>query len=141
VLFGPAPRSLVDPIPPELLREEIYATITEWGKEILGDPSRFSNRFYQGFIVLSYCRMLHDLRRGYPGSKREGAEWAKASLDSSWSPLIDRAWSTRPDPARQVRIPADPDDFRQTLHFVELVIAESTRFVDSTTAPNNSLKP
>jgi hypothetical protein len=85
--------------------------------------------------------MLHDLHKGYPGCKREGAEWAKSTFDASWSALIDRAWATRPDPARQVRAPADPDDFKQTLRFVELVIAESRRFVETTTMPGNSLKP
>ncbi len=71
------------------------------------------------FIVLSYCRMLHDLIRGYPGSKRAGAEWAKANLDPSWSPLIDRTWDGRPDPATKVRQPADPEDFQQTLEFIK----------------------
>src|SRR5438067_2158830 len=78
------------------------------------------NRFYQGFILRNYCRMLHARGRGYPGSKREGAEWAKSAFKSSWSPLIDRAWATRPDPARQAREPADDEDFKQTLAFVEL---------------------
>src|SRR5439155_233186 len=82
------------------LREEILHVIAGWGREILDNPARYANRFYQGFILLNYCRMLHDLRRGYPGSKREGAEWAKSAFNSSWSPLIDRAWATRPDPAK-----------------------------------------
>ncbi len=50
------------------------ATIHDWGQEILSRPDHFNNRFYQGFIVLNYCRMLHDLHRGFPGSKLAGAE-------------------------------------------------------------------
>jgi hypothetical protein len=99
--------------------------MTDWGREILAGPDRYNNRFYQTFIVLSYCRMLHDLIRGYPGSKREGAEWAKSVLDPSWIDLIDRAWGGRPDPARKVREPADPADFERTLEFVEYVIREA----------------
>jgi predicted nucleotidyltransferase len=127
VLFGPPPRTLIDPIPTASVREEIRDVMRVWGHQILADPTRYANRFYQGFILLNYCRMLHDLRRGYPGSKREGAEWAKSAFDSSWTPLIDRAWATRPDPARKVREPADAEDFRRTLAFVELAIDESRR--------------
>jgi len=124
-LMGPPPETLVDPVPSDVLKAEIYNVLISWGRQILDNPASYRNRFYQGFIVLSYCRMLHDLYRGYPGSKREGAEWAKLVLDASWSPLIDRAWECRPDPAWQVRQPPDPDDFDMTLRFVEYVIKKS----------------
>jgi hypothetical protein len=127
-LSGPPPNSLVDPIPVELLRREILATINDWGREILADPAPFSNRFYQGYLVLNYNRMLHDLIRGRPGSKREGAEWAKTNLDPTWNGLIDRAWDCRPDPARSVRQTADPDEFRKTLTFIEYVMEQSLRY-------------
>jgi hypothetical protein len=126
-LVGPSPRSLVDPIPQVALQREILATMQEWGHQILADPERINNRFYQGFAVLSYCRMLRDLENGDTGSKRDGAEWAKANLDSSWSGLIDRAWAGRPDPARSVREPADPQELRKTLAFVEYVMDEGMR--------------
>jgi len=124
-LAGPLPATLVDPISPDLLRMDILETINEWGQDILDNPAHFNNRFYQGYIVLNYCRMLHDLHTGTNGSKRAGAEWAKAHLDPSWSGLIDRAWSCRPDPATTVRQPTDPEDFARTLEFVQLVIDES----------------
>lgn len=127
-LAGPPPKKLVDPIPVKLLRMEILDVITDWGQEILDHPENYNNRFYQTFIVLSYCRMLHDLRAGSPGSKRIGAEWAKANLDPVWIGLIDRTWSGRPNPEVSVRTPADPDDFRDTLKFVEYVINESQAF-------------
>ena len=130
-LAGPPPSTLVDPISEEALRAEIHETLTHWGQQILDDPAPYDNRFYQGFIVLNYCRMLHDLHRGYPGSKREGAEWAKTALDPSWGNLIDRAWDCRPDPARQVRQPPDPDDFERTLRFVARVMHLSQAHVSS----------
>ena len=126
-LAGPSPATLVDPIPVETLRQEIRATIRDWGQQILDAPERFNNRFYQTFIVLSYCRMSHDLHTGSTGSKRAGAEWAKASLDPSWAGLIDRAWDGRPNPALSVRQPADPADFRSTLEFVKYIMGESVR--------------
>jgi hypothetical protein len=122
ILAGPDPVKLIRPIPVQALRKEILATICDWGQEILDDPEKFNNRFYQGFIVLSYCRMLRDLHFGTTGSKLEGAEWAKAVLDSSWVSLIDRTWATRPDPALSVREPPDADDFKLTLEFVQHVM-------------------
>ncbi len=121
-LQGPPPQTLVDQVPVDALREEILTTMRDWGSEILKNPEHFNNRFYQTFIVLSYCRMLHDLITGYIGSKRAGAGWAKRNLDPSWSNLIDRSWDGRPDPAVSSRQLADPADFRSTLVFVQYVI-------------------
>lgn len=117
-LAGPPPETLLPPIPGEALTEEVRTTLLDWGQEILDDPQRFNNRFYQGFILLSYCRMLHALEFGEIASKKVCAEWAKGTIDPSWSDLIDRAWATRPDPARSVRETADPDDYARTLQFV-----------------------
>ena len=124
-LAGPDPAVLVDPIPVAALRQEILETIHNWGHQILAEPERYNNRFYQSFIVLSYCRMLHDLQAGSIGSKRTGAEWAKANLDTSWAGLIDRTWAGRPNPERSVRQPADPQDFQSTLAFVGYCIEMS----------------
>jgi len=128
-LAGPSPKTLVDPISDELLRADIFETIINWGKEILDDPAPFNNRFYQSFIVLSYCRMLHDLHTGYAGSKQKGTEWAKTALDPSWSELIDRTWDGRPNPELKIRQSADPQDFEKTLEFVKYVMDESRRHV------------
>ena len=128
-LAGPPPSTLVDPISTELLRDDIFETIINWGQEILDDPNSFNNRFYQSFIVLSYCRMLHDLHNGYAGSKREGAEWAKSALDPSWSVLIEGTWDGRPNPAQKVRQPADPQDYKKTLKFVKYVMDLGTVYM------------
>jgi predicted nucleotidyltransferase len=121
-LAGPPPRALVDPIPVAKLRHQIRATMRDFGDEIKAHSEQYNNRFYQAFIVLNYCRMLHDWVRGYPGSKRAGAEWVKANLDPSWASLIDRTWAGRFDPAVAVRTPADPGDFQATLQFVQYIL-------------------
>jgi predicted nucleotidyltransferase len=128
-LTGPPPKTLIDPIPQKSLRADIFETMMREGRHILDEPDKCSNRFYQGFIVLNFCRMLHDLIRGYPGSKREGAAWAKSNLDPSWSGLIDRAWDCRPDPARQVREPAEPGAYARTLRFLAFVLDQSKRYM------------
>lgn len=122
-LAGPPPSTLIDSIPVDVLRAYVLADLLDWGREILAQPERFANHFYQGFIVLSYCRMLRELHMGALGSKRAGAEWAKANLDPAWAGLIDRAWSGRPNPAVSVRTPADPAEFAATLDFVRYVSA------------------
>ncbi len=95
VLAGPDPATLIDPVSAINLRKEMLAMLQRW-QEILADPNEWNNRFFQTFIVLHYCRMLHDLRNGYPGSKLAGAEWAKANLDPSWAGLIDGTWARAP---------------------------------------------
>jgi hypothetical protein len=127
-LAGPDPATLVDPLPVEALRQEILEGMNAWGRQIQADPQSINNRFYQAFAVLHYCRMLHDLHTGFPGSKRAGAEWAKANLDPAWTGLIDRSWDGRPVPERSVRQPADPQDLQSTVAFVQYIIEMSAPF-------------
>ena len=128
VLAGPPTTSLVDPVTKDMLREEIRVDMISWGSEILGDPERFNNRFYQSFVVLSYCRMLHDLQAGSVASKLAGAEWAKSNLDPGWRDLIDRTWAARLNPEITIRQPAEPSDFERTLEFVRYAIEFSRNY-------------
>ena len=132
-LVGPEAATLIDPIPTAALRQEVLATINDWGQDILTHADHYNNRFYQAFIVLNYCRMLQTIHTGTLTSKRAGAEWFKATMDPSWSDLVDRAWSGRPDPARSVYTRADPVDFARTLTFLEYAItaANDTMAVES----------
>jgi hypothetical protein len=121
-LAGPDPKTLVPPIDNDALASEIKRTMLTWGESILAEPERYGNRFYQGYIVLNYCRMLHDLVRRRPGSKREGASWAKSVLDPEWSELIDRAWAGRVNPAVSVKEPANPADYEATIRFLKVML-------------------
>jgi hypothetical protein len=131
-LDGPDPKTLVGPVDRVELAGEIKRTILTWGEEILAQPERYRNRFYQGYIVLNYCRMLHDLVRGRPGSKREGASWAKSTFGTTWSGLIDRAWEGRPNPAVGVQEPANPAEFEATMRFLKVILLRASAInVDS----------
>jgi predicted nucleotidyltransferase len=121
-LDGPDPKALVDPVDRGELAREIRGTMLTWGGEILAQPQRYRNRFYQGYIVLNCCRMLHDLVRRRPGSKRDGAIWAKSTLGPAWSGLIDRAWEARPNPAARVKEPADPAEFEATMQLLKVIL-------------------
>jgi len=122
---------LVDAVTAAALRTEILATMRSWGHDILAAPDKYNNRFYQTYIVLSYCRMLHDLHTGVPGSKRAGAAWAKANLDPAWAGLIDRTWAGRPNPALSVRQPAERADFQATLQFVRYIVDRGNLFAQT----------
>jgi hypothetical protein len=121
-LYGPEPATLVDPIPVDLLRDEMCSSHIDWGEQLLAAPAQFENRFYQGFITLSYCRVWCDVTLGTVGSKRRGAEWAKARLGPEWHDLIDRAWTTRPVPEVGIKTPPDAEDWQRTLALVRLII-------------------
>lgn len=122
-LAGPPPETLIEPVPPDALRREIYKTLNEWGQKILEDPALINNRFYQAYAVLNYCRMLHDLHRGQAGSKLAGAEWMIYNgFAKEWAGLIERSWARRSNPANWVGLPADPDDFEATLEFIRYIM-------------------
>ena len=122
-LAGAEPASLVDPVPVETLRAEIFCTMSDWGREVLAQPARWAVRFYQGYFLLNYCRAWRDLATGTVGSKRRGADWAKERVPPAWAELIDRAWATRIDTARTWNLPADPADYRMTLEFLAWLLA------------------
>jgi hypothetical protein len=126
VVMGPNPAHLLDPIPADRLRREIRNTLVGWGQELLQDPGRYENRFSQSYLVLNFCRMLHDLSEGRISSKLAGVTWAKSKLDTRWIPLIDYCWRERQDTTISVHQAADPAVYRQTLQFVGYAIERVT---------------
>jgi hypothetical protein len=131
-LAGPDIHALIDPVPVDELRREVRSIMHSRGDGWFAKPENIGNWFYQPFVVLTYCRMLHTLATGGIVSKPAAATWAQASLDPRWSDLIRRAVADRPDPSRRFRTPADPDDVAETLEFMRHVIAISDTFVPGT---------
>ena len=127
VLAGPDPSDMMDPIPIPELRIDIYQTFADWAKVIFENPDEIGNHFYQTFAVLSYSRMLNDIRNGAIGSKREGAEWVKANLDPKWHDLIDKAWLGRHNPSLSVQRPADQQDVKLTIEFIRMCLDEARK--------------
>lgn len=125
-LNGPPSATLIDPIPVEAFRQEMLVHLRSWGAQILSDPTQINNHFFQCFAVFHFCRLLHNLSTGKPGSKLAATRWAQAKLDPVWHGLIERAWLGRPVPELSVRRPADPVDLQQTLRFIRYAL----RFVD-----------
>jgi hypothetical protein len=127
-LAGPPIRGLIDPIDVADLRHEILAVMRTRGEGWFANPGNISNRFYQPFAVLTYCRLLHTLATGTCASKPAAAAWAQQHVDRRWRDLIRRAVDDRSDPSLRYRTPADPDEVAQTLEFIRYAIDKSSGF-------------
>ena len=127
-LLGPDPATLIDPIPTDELRKEMKETVIGWGQDLLANPEPYRNRFYQSYLVLNYCRMLHDLYEGQIRSKFAGIHWAKAHLDPQWIDLIDFCWKERQDTLISVTQPAHAAVFEKSLAFVQYVVEQGKKY-------------
>jgi predicted nucleotidyltransferase len=115
-LAGPDGKTLVEPVPTDVLRDEARARLQEWVEWALSLSAM--NRWQQAYIVISLCRLLWTMEHGTVTSKQASGEWGLAALDPEWRPLIRQALDDRPDPAGRWQTPADPEDVARTLAFV-----------------------
>lgn len=116
-LAGPDPRTLIDPVSPNELRQAMLKILHGWAAEILNDRAQIIKRGYQSYTVLSLCRILYTLYYGTIISKPDAARWAKDSLDERRASLIERAWVGRHHPGTE----ASPEDVNETLQFIRMV--------------------
>ncbi|MFZ1881077.1 MAG: aminoglycoside adenylyltransferase domain-containing protein [Gaiellaceae bacterium] len=125
-LEGPDPQRLVDPVPPDGMRDELVATVGEYAAWAPA-PTKAGgmSQWKQTFLVLTFCRTLHSLASGRVASKRASGEWAIASLDPQWRDLIQRALDDRNDPWGRVDRPAEPYLVERTLAFAEYAVREA----------------
>ena len=100
VLAGPPPRTLIDPVQPDELREAVRGILSEWWMPMLVDGPLLLNGFYRCYAVLTMSRMLYTIRHGAIVTKPIAARWAQEALDRRWTPLIQDAlgWSREAPP-------------------------------------------
>ena len=127
VLLGPPLAELIDPVTPDDLRAAMVDNLNGWMAHFLVQPEAIDACGYQSYTVLTLCRMLYTLEHGVVISKPDAAAWAKATLDPSWGPLIDRAWIDRHDPAH----PVDPQALEATLNLICYAIEQTRPEKDS----------
>jgi predicted nucleotidyltransferase len=120
-LMGPPPKTLVDPVSTEDLRQSMLSLLSSWATHLLQYPQEMNQRGYQSYVVLSLCRILYTLEFGKVVSKPLAVGWAKENLDGMWRGLIDRAWAGRHNPG----LPAEAEDIRQTQDLIRFTIAYS----------------
>src|SRR2546430_4890402 len=88
-LFGPAPKTLVNPIAKEDMMQALQELMKEWG-EWIKHTEVLHSRKYQAFAILTMCRALYTFKTGEFVSKKQAASWAGRELPE-WSALIRRA--------------------------------------------------
>ena len=97
VLEGPDPKTLVDPVSPDEIRQAVFGTLSEWWFPMLDDPGWLEKHScnYHGYAVITMCRALHALETGTIVSKPVATRWIQEKFDEQWTLLIERAWATQ----------------------------------------------
>lgn len=116
-VWGPPPRSLIDPVAPEALRAATREALLGFWAEQLHGPDWLRARAYQAFTILTMCRALQTLATGRVASKSEAAAWAREAYGGRWAALIERALAWRGDHT--------PDDMAAMLDFVRWTVARA----------------
>lgn len=123
-LAGPAPHTLIDPVSPTDLRQAMIAILHGWATHILHDPAQLNSWGYQSYTVLSLCRILYTLQHSTVVSKPIAAQWAKETLATRWTPLLEQAWLGRQQP----NLPAPAEEVNKTLAFIRYALERSRPF-------------
>jgi predicted nucleotidyltransferase len=129
-LLGPAPETLLPPIPVAELLAEMKGSmhiILRFFEESLDQPLNFFNsQFGQSFVVLTCCRILHTLHTGEVHSKKAGVIWAQQTVDPAWRNFIESAWTDREGVRFGAKIGqrADEELLEKTLKFIQYALAQ-----------------
>ncbi|MEO6512006.1 MAG: aminoglycoside adenylyltransferase domain-containing protein [Nocardioides sp.] len=105
-LAGPDPRSFMEPVPAELLRDEAAAALPTLVADLASWVDIDALAWGQRYLVVTVCRTLYTLATAEVASKTGALEWAQRALDPRWRPLLaqvrdDRSLGWQPDaPAR-----------------------------------------
>lgn len=90
VVEGTPVRNMIDPVPPELLKEAAFIFLRDWVL-LTYDDEIFRGEGHQAYFVLTVCRCLYTFRNREVASKTRSAEWALENVDSKWADLIRQA--------------------------------------------------
>jgi len=92
VLAGPDPKTLIDPLSTNDIRQSVLGVLREWWFPMLENPSWLAEHgsVYHAYAVVSLCRALHALQHGTIVSKPVAAQWAQEQFPA-WKDLIAQA--------------------------------------------------
>jgi len=116
IVKGPQPRTLIDPVSPEQIRQAVLGVLDEWWFPMLDDPTwlRDNGPHYQAYAVITMCRVLHALAHGTIVSKPVAASWVRARYGARWNALIDTALT-----AQSADVPAFLDEAVSFIRFTK----------------------
>lgn len=82
ILAGPDPKTLIDPVSSEDIREAVLGVLNEWWFPMLDNPTWLVEHGseYHAYAIISMCRALHAIKHGTIVSKPVAAEWAKVQM-------------------------------------------------------------
>jgi hypothetical protein len=118
-LAGPDPKTLVDPVGADVLRDRMR----EYARTFLPDLLSwitFDIAWAQRYAVSTLCRILYTLVEGRVASKKACLSWAMEHVGRPWHGLVQQVLDDRRlgyDPAQAPR----PGSVAQTLAFAEYV--------------------
>jgi hypothetical protein len=98
-LFGPSPKTLIDPIKPMELSSAVQERLQDWAEwaRDLNDPEWQFPRRHKAYIVETMCRALYTLARGEIASKPQSIAWARQNLPEPWRALVEESQSWHTD--------------------------------------------
>jgi predicted nucleotidyltransferase len=122
-LVGPEPRTLIEPISPDELREAVRRRVRGWGKWARQpepgwqwpDGEWLSARGHQAYVIETMCRALYTLEFGELESKARSVAWTLGALPKRWKHVVDSLAAARADTTE------DPATIPKVLSFIEWV--------------------
>ena len=120
VLEGPDPKTLIDPVSAEDIREAVLGILNEWWFPMLDDATwlRDHKPAYRAFAVMTMCRVLHALQSGTVVSKPKAVQWALKRLGEPWKQLIENAAAASLDNNMDIPLNETLELIRFTRHHV-----------------------
>jgi len=105
-LYGPDPKTLIDPVAPSELRAAVRARLCDWA-DWAGQPDHpdwLLPRSHKAYVVETMCRALYTLACGDLISKPRAVAWATTALPEPWRSLVARSQAWRSDSAPDLSI-------------------------------------
>lgn len=118
---GPAAATLIDDVPPLVLRREAATLAVRRMQDIAADMDYLRNGWGQPHEVLTRCRLLFTATHAEVIGKVDAARWAKGVVPEEWHDLIDYAIADRPHPTVRVHQLADPVLAERTWKLIEFM--------------------
>lgn len=115
ILFGPDPRTIIEPVSKEEFIESVKDHAKSWDKWVQNMHSQWA----QAYAILTLCRALYTVKNGEQVSKKQAALWTEKELPE-WISVIQHALIWSKD--RQNKQVKNEEIFSDTVKFVNDII-------------------
>ncbi|MCC6455577.1 MAG: DUF4111 domain-containing protein [Caldilineaceae bacterium] len=118
-LFGPSPKTILDPIAKEEFVDIVRENAKAWAQRL----DEFQTRGSQAYAILTLCRALYTSTHGEQLSKKQAALWAAQEFPQ-WSALIQNALWWREKSWEQDESVDHAATFPEAVRFVHFAIEQ-----------------